>query len=484
MSTNAYLSVVDLLIFSAPEGVSPFIYAANYIAHIMPDKPGWYYKQIIVTAVLYALSFLLSCASFVAVARRGKQSSSLWLFRTHYGHSSRIPYIMPNPLTMFLGWNIIFSLLMQPYTWLPASNCSKYGFVFIFDGIGIWTWAFGTLYAILLPRVFLSSKSRISTLLHPILLNAFCFGMPVLLFVTQLVTATLSQVEWNKLVNIQFELLEDLQVLSEQWVASNGTTIDPALRSKVSVEGTALTNAAAASQNAFVRNTAAACAWYFLCLVLFAPTAIWLLLTMKGAVAQLSRDTSTPSRNAVALPSRRPSAPINLGNALQDVSRQRRAVRRAYISVALQFLTTFICLVVAVSSFLWVTVDINRVIASATAHAIAILLSDWVLAVVGVIVNTLILVRMTAEVDTAGSHPSAPSDSRKISRNSHTPAENSPITLDVEMNRPIPLQIISNQPTPASSEFEAELRLSVSDKALLWGSSTHSSEIGQKNNQF
>lgn len=51
---------------------------------------------------------------------------------------------------------------------------------------------------------------------------------------------------------------------------------------------------------------------------------------MKGAVAQLSRDTSTPSRNAAALPSRRPSAPINLGNALQDVSRQRRAVRRAY----------------------------------------------------------------------------------------------------------------------------------------------------------
>lgn len=85
--------------------------------------------------------------------------------------------------------------------------------------------------------------------------------MPVLLFVTQLVTATLSQIEWNKLVNIQFELLEDLQVLSEQWVTSNGTTIDPALRSKVSVEGTALTNAAAASQNAFVRNTAAACAW-------------------------------------------------------------------------------------------------------------------------------------------------------------------------------------------------------------------------------
>lgn len=38
MSTSAYLSVVDLLIFSAPEGVSPFIYAANYIAHIMPDK--------------------------------------------------------------------------------------------------------------------------------------------------------------------------------------------------------------------------------------------------------------------------------------------------------------------------------------------------------------------------------------------------------------------------------------------------------------
>ncbi|CCO35128.1 hypothetical protein BN14_09243 [Rhizoctonia solani AG-1 IB] len=159
MATNR-LSFVDLLIFSAPEGESPFAYAANFIVHLLPAKPDWYFKQIIATGVLNAVSFVLTLVSFIIVARRRKlanEMGSLWFFRTRYGHPSRIPYIMPNPLTMFLVWNAIFSILMQPYTWLnyfawkyPSRGVTSkvyfwYGFVFIFDGAGMWMSAFGTL---------------------------------------------------------------------------------------------------------------------------------------------------------------------------------------------------------------------------------------------------------------------------------------------------------------------------------------------------
>jgi hypothetical protein len=38
MSAGNTTSVVDLLISSAPEGESPYAYAANFVAHAMPDK--------------------------------------------------------------------------------------------------------------------------------------------------------------------------------------------------------------------------------------------------------------------------------------------------------------------------------------------------------------------------------------------------------------------------------------------------------------
>ncbi|CAE6387528.1 unnamed protein product [Rhizoctonia solani] len=476
MTADSQLSFVDLLIFTAPEGESPFAYAANYITHLLPAKPDWYFKQIIATGVLHGVCFILTLVSFFIVARRRKTANeigSLWFFRTRYGHPSRVPYIMPNPLTMFLVWNAIFSLLMQPYTWLnyfawkyPSREITSkvyfwYGFVFIFDGAGMWMSAFGTLYATLLPRVLLGSEHKISIMLHPTLLNFMCFAMPALLGVTQIVTATLSHIAWSNAVNLQFDLVENLWTLSGQWLASGGASVNPGLRQQVSVDGTNLITALADSRSAFVRNAWAAAAWYFLCMVLFSPTAIWLLITLRRATGQNSQNSRSASdQNPPSMTWRQRLGPALVKPSVtREQSSQRRALRRAYVTAALQFLATSICLAVAVGSFMWVSIDIDRVATDPVAHAVAILISDWTLAVVGTIINILIIVRMSGKTETAGSHPSQPHSSRHIHLRSLSNPYNisarphSPSRFVLEIEKPIPLHIISTQQTTSDGEL-------------------------------
>ncbi|CAE6535042.1 unnamed protein product [Rhizoctonia solani] len=501
MATNNQPSFVDLLILSAPKGASPFAYAANYVEHLLPAKPDWYFNQIIASAVLHGVSFILTMVSFVIVARRRKSTNemgSLWFFRTRYGHPSRIPYIMPNPLTMFLTWNAIFSLLMQPYTWFnyfawkyPSRAVTSkvyfwYGFVFIFDGAGLWMSAFGTLYAILLPRVLLGSERKISIMLHPSksgtnivtkpathgallkdFLNFMCFAMPTLLAVTQVITASLSHISWSKLVNLQFDLIEDLWTLSAQWLASNGTSIDADLRQQVSMDGNALMAASADSRSAFVRNTWAATAWYLLCMILFSPTAVWLLVTLKRAATQLSQTSRSGSAqsppfsgpNAAAF-QQRPAQPPAQPNPTREQNKQKNALRRAYVTAALQFVITFLCLLVGVGSLMWVSIDMDRVATDPVAHAFAILLSDWLMAVVGTIINILIIIRMTARVGGIGSHSSNP----RSSRHAHLPSVSngravtehppSPSRSDFEeIEKPIPLRTLSSYQTTSEAEL-------------------------------
>ncbi|CAE6433593.1 unnamed protein product [Rhizoctonia solani] len=505
METNGGPSFVDLLISTAPEGESPFAYAANYIAHLLPEKPDWYYKQIIATGVLNGVSFILTLVSFAIVARRRKTANemgSLWFFRTRYGHPSRIPYIMPNPLTMFLLWNAIFSLLMQPYTWFnyfawkyPSRAVTSkvyfwYAFVFIFDGTGMWMSAFGTLYATLLPRVLFGSERKISILLHPILLNFMCFAMPALLAVTQAITASLSHIAWSKVVNLQFDLVENLWILSSQWLASDGTSIDPILRQKVSMNGNELLSASAVSRSAFVRNAAASGAWYFLCTVLFSPTAIWLLITLKRATGHLSQNSRSASGQN---PSPGPNASFQqqLGPPLvkQTVAReqigQRRALRRAYVTAALQFLATFICLIVGVGTWLWVSIDFERVATDPVAHALAILIGDWLLAVVGTIINILIIIRMSGTAEAGGSHPSHHQDPRPVHlrslSNAHTAAQPpSPTRSDFEIEKPIPLRMISTHQTTSDAESSVPYKAALSSH----GGRSYESFGYDKNNRF
>ncbi|KAH7337650.1 hypothetical protein B0J17DRAFT_663728 [Rhizoctonia solani] len=510
MATNSGLSFVDLLILTAPKGESPFAYAADYVAHLLPAKPDWYFKQIIATGVLNGVSFVLTVVSFVIVARRRKAANdvgSLWFFRTRYGHPSRIPYIMPNPLTMFLLWNAIFSLLMQPYTWLnyfawkyPSRAVTSkvyfwFGFVFIFDGAGMWMSAFGTLYATLLPRVLFGSERKISILLHPILLNFMCFAMPVLLTITQVITASLSQFAWSKAINLQFDLVENLWRLSSQWLASNGASIDSSLRQKASADGNEMMSALNESRSAFVRNAWAAAAWYFLCMVLFSPTAIWLLITLKRAARQLSQNSRSASGhnppssgpNAVNF-QQKPGPSLVKQSVAREQTGQKRALRRAYVTATLQFIATFICLVVAVGTFMWVAIDIDRVATNPVAHAIAILISDWILAVVGTIINVLIIIRMTGTVETVGSHASHPHDLRHTHLRSLSnvrtiagqPPSPSRSDFDIEMEKPIPLRILSTNQTSSDADLSAPYETPLSSN----GAHSYETLDKIKNNRF
>lgn len=97
-----------------------------------------------------------------------------------------------------------------------------------------------------------------------VLLNSLCFGLPVVLYVVQITTSTISQLAWSKLINMQFDLVEDLMVLSEEWVASNGTSVDSVLRRAVSADGTKLLATSAESKAAFVVNAWVMAAWQVL----------------------------------------------------------------------------------------------------------------------------------------------------------------------------------------------------------------------------
>ncbi|CCO35127.1 hypothetical protein BN14_09242 [Rhizoctonia solani AG-1 IB] len=172
--------------------------------------------------------------------------------------------------------------------------------------------------------------------------------MPALLTVTQIVTASLSQSAWSKAVNLQFDLVNDLWTLSDQWLATNGESVDSRLRQEVSVGGNVLMKAFMDSRSAFVRNAWAAAAWYFLCTLLFSPTAIWLLVTLKRAAGHLTQNSRSgssqsppsPGPNA-APPAQRIGPPISQPNTSREQSKQKRALRRAYVTAALQFIATF-----------------------------------------------------------------------------------------------------------------------------------------------
>jgi hypothetical protein len=134
-----------------------------------------------------------------------------------------------------------------------------YGFVFIWDGIGMWTSAFGTLYATLLPRLFIHAPSGnrfMKAFLHPLSLNFFCFFPPFVLLVTQVITSTYSAVAWSNLVHTQFGLVGDLVTLASQWTASGGQAYDEGLLTQTVELGTLFLAQQGRSLAAFKRNAA------------------------------------------------------------------------------------------------------------------------------------------------------------------------------------------------------------------------------------
>ncbi|KAG9121268.1 hypothetical protein FRC07_002850, partial [Ceratobasidium sp. 392] len=286
---------------------------------------------------------------------------------------------MPNALTMYLLWNTVFMFFMQVMMWLryftvhtprlsgKSSLLFWYSFAYIWNGVGIWLSTFGTLYTILLPRLLAlaSSKRRIvRVVLHPISLNMLCFVPPLIFILAQIATSICAAVTWSKLVRTNSLLINMLSDnnLTARWDASSESKIDDALRQRADPICNLLVQQERNAQVGY-RASAETCAtWYWLCLILFVPTAIWLMSVLSKSISQKARHTKSriaPSKAEAT------SWPASSGVSSEVAHDQaRKHLKWAYSTVGLQFLATCFYTVAAAGAWLWSLVHAERLVES------------------------------------------------------------------------------------------------------------------------
>ncbi|KAG8786568.1 hypothetical protein FRC12_016444 [Ceratobasidium sp. 428] len=481
----------------SPKGSNPYAYAAEFVATIIPRKPDWYFANIIAAGIVAAVNLISTIGCFFIMWKRSRAGTGvgLWFFRTRrtsgsttlliilqaFNSPGKYIHVTPN-LLLIDGYS-------RMYFW--------YGFVFIWDATGMWTSAFGTLYATLLPKLFTvtpSDQSKFKTiLLHPITLNALCFLPPIGLALTQFVTSTFSAIAWSDLVHTQFGLIDLLTQLAGQWSASGGKRVQQNLVSQAGEMGTLFLVQKGRSQTAFQRNAWTCGSWYLLCIILFTPTAVWLLWTIRGAITQRVRRPTpqvppvTPLSAALPIQQPQPRAfseasprasgfpPFSRGHPIvspslgtpfskiQDGSSPAwssatgtggvqqddmvRQLRRALYTATLQFIATFFCLGFAAGSWIWIAADAGRIIVNSTLHALGILLTIWVYVIVGCLVNLFILIRTRREDDGSASGGNAvPLSAIKASHASSHPQTQSRADSERERDRK-PMFIVAHTTT-------------------------------------
>ncbi|CAE6508175.1 unnamed protein product [Rhizoctonia solani] len=395
-------SLLEQILALAPPGQSPYRYAADLLGMVLPEKANWFFWMLGAGSIVNALNLSTNfiCVYMVG-ARRDLGESSPWFVRLQYDHSSGVPYLVPNALMIFLLFNGIFALLIQPYIWINYISYKYrtrlvpntglffwYGFIFIFDGSGMWISAFGTFYATLLPQLLV-------------------------------VTSALSQAAWRDMLLLEFKIVDNLSILNRQWETGH---IDQSLWDHTLALSEPLLGKIINARWAFVRNaiTSGDEAWYALCFVFFTPSAIWLLYTLHRTIERKlwvpdvhledlglrpptrvsGSGQTTPTSAAFsgaehqdafvlhALPNPREGEP--------DIGEETaRKLQTAYYSAMLQFIVTGFCLGAAAACWLWAALDVH-VMVSPTLHALTVILSVWVYSVVGIMVNVFICIRLKA----------------------------------------------------------------------------------------
>ncbi|CAE6337722.1 unnamed protein product [Rhizoctonia solani] len=479
-----------MLVLFGPQGSNPYTYAADFVATIIPPKPHWYFANIIASGIVAAINLISTIACFLVMWRRSQAGTGIRTFQVG---------ILQQPKKYEL--TVVHSAIIrvQPYIWLnyfayhtPSLQLTSrmyfwYGFVFIWDATGMWTSAFGTLYATLLPKLFTVTPSSHSSvrgfLLHPITLNVLCFMPPFGLALTQVITSTYSAIAWSDLVHTQFGLIDLLTTLAGQWAQSAAHSLDRALVKQAGDTGTLFLIQKEKSQIAFQKNAWTCGAWYLLCIVLFTPTAIWLLWVIRDTISQRSRRVTPhapPPTTPTGLPIQQPHptafgdaqprssfAPFSRGHpaspnvaykpsptpgaaganwttnsqAGQNQDDSIKPLKRALLTASLQFAATFFCLGVASGSWLWIAADAGRLIVNPTLHALAILLTIWVYVIVGCLVNLFILIRTRRPDDSPANGNNMPLSAIKAS---HASSSQSHTRSDPERK---PVYIIAHTTT-------------------------------------
>ncbi|KAG8752452.1 hypothetical protein FRC12_011947 [Ceratobasidium sp. 428] len=463
------MSYVEEILNSAPQGSNPYAYAANLLdAKLIPRQKS-FDRTLVVLGSFAAVNFISTLTTVVVLWRRSRSGSGIgfWSFKARYGHprfdelrfqlpldanpvSSGIPYITPNTLTMYLFWDTIFMILTQLIIGLrfatahfsslqgKSSLFFWYSFAYSCNGIGIWLSAFGTLYTILLPRLwaFTSSEHHIaSIMLHPVLLNSVCLTPPLILFIAQTTTSALAAVTWSKLVKTNIWVVNMLDDLATQW--SRNRDVDTGLREQAIEAGPLLVQKIDTARSAYQRSAGTCAVWYLLCLILFIPTAVWLMSIISKSVNHQTRparscvvpistapshpgQTHAPKARIAIFSTPAPAVPCGpirkdrvissptsdgVGNgATRDDATKR--LRWAYITVGLQFLATFLYTAVAAGAWLWTLIHARSLIGSGKLRSSVVLWCMGVLSIVGCFVNFFVLLRV-------GKHKERP---RKIVR--------------------------------------------------------------------
>ncbi|CAE6400177.1 unnamed protein product [Rhizoctonia solani] len=427
-------SLLEQILALAPPGQSPYEYAANVLGKVLPEKTSWFFWMLGAGSIINALNLFTNIICIYMVGRRRKlgESSPYWFVRLQYDHLSGVPYLVPNALMMFLLFNGIFALLMQPYIWINyisykyrtrlAPNTGLffwYGFIFIFDGSGMWISAFGTFYATLLPQLLVSPNNvgLCKVLVHPAFLNVLCYGLPLVLFIAQTTTSALSQVAWRDMLLLEFSIVDNLNILSQQWEVGQ---IDQSLWNHTLALSEPLLGKMLNSRAAFVRNAVTSGAWYTLCFVFFTPSATWLLCTLHRTIKRKlwvpdmrledlglaqslqppsprhSGSTQTTPTSAAFFAPEHQDARVQEGERVHDPGgKVAKKLQTAYYSAMLQFIVTGFCLGAAAGSWIWAALDM-RVMMNPGLHALAVILSVWVYSVVGIAANVFICVRLKA----------------------------------------------------------------------------------------
>ncbi|KAG8752923.1 hypothetical protein FRC12_011744 [Ceratobasidium sp. 428] len=431
------MSYVQEILDSAPQGSNPYAYAADLLeAKLLPRQKS-FDRILVVLASFAAINLLSTITTIVVLWRRSRSGSGIgfWFFKTRHSHPSGIPYITPNTLTMYLFWDTVFVLLMQLIIGLRFATArhSKlqgksslffwYSFAYSCNGIGIWLSAFGTLYTILLPRLwaFTSAEHHIASIIfHPVLLNSTCLVPPLMLFITQTTTSTLAAIMWGKLVQTNHWVIEMLCTLATQW--NTNQEVDTALRQRVIEAGPLLMQKIDTARSAYQRSSGTCAVWYLLCLIVFVPTAVWLMSIVSKSVNHQTRparscavpisaapthldQTHAPNTqiSVASIPAR--CSPIRKGaitnspifnragnGTTRDDATER--LRWAYVTVGLQLLATFLYTAVAAGAWLWTLIHARGLIASGKLRAAVVLWCMGVLSIVGCFVNLFILLRV------------------------------------------------------------------------------------------
>ncbi|KAG9122195.1 hypothetical protein FRC07_001530 [Ceratobasidium sp. 392] len=291
---------LQTLLARAPPGESPYAYVVALMSRVLPEKSRWFFWMLAAGSLVNVVNLGLNLVCIYKIGARRKlgETSPYWIVRLRYDHASGIPYLVPNAIMAFLLFNGIFALLMQPYIWvnyvsyidqtrlvgLRTGLFFWYGFIFVFDGSGMWISAFGTFYATLLPQLLISNKVNGSRFfVHPVFLNVLCYGLPAALFITQVITSALSQIAWRDMTLMQLKIVDQMQTLDHQWSANN-KTVDSQLLSDTLALAFPFIQRIFQSRYAFTRNAITCGAWYLLCFLFFAPSAIWLLYVLRRTI--------------------------------------------------------------------------------------------------------------------------------------------------------------------------------------------------------